>query len=96
MANLRVSVECDGSSIKEPEVSETERIKGAHRPVREEWPAISVLEKLSKIFHIFFYRINFEDTRSFMFATEKNSVNVYFIQVFNYQGQYTVSIPERV
>lgn len=73
-----------------------QRINGAHRPVREEWPAISFLEKLSKIFHIFFYRINFEDTRSFMFATEKNSVNVYFIQVFNYQGQYTVSIPERV
>lgn len=41
MAGLRVSVEGDSSSIKEPEVSETERINGAHRPVREEWPAIS-------------------------------------------------------
>lgn len=28
-----------------------------------------------------------------MVTTEKNSVNVYCIQVFNYQGQYTVSIP---
>lgn len=73
--------------------SQNRGINGAHRRVREEWLAIYFLEKLNKIFHIFFYRNNFEDKRSFMVTTEKNSVNVYCIQVFNYQGQYTVSIP---
>lgn len=53
MVNLRVSVECDRSSMKEPEVSETERINGVHGPLRNEWPAISFLEELGKILHIF-------------------------------------------